>query len=187
LILFALGIKTGQEHPFQRINETKKDGSTKKEKKRFDKDEQRAVNFDLSLFWRLENFANLDGADAVESTERFDSFADEITRLPDGRYCTPIPWKTDKWRLQRNLKMASCRIDSTLVRLRKNLQDLADYDKEIQQLIEKSRISSWRKQTWNTTDTTRIYHIIQCIGKTNQQQRFDPFSTEQPKQNSDRV
>ena len=43
-----------------------------------------------------ENFANLDGADAVESTERFDSFADEITRLPDGRYCTPIPWKTDK-------------------------------------------------------------------------------------------
>jgi hypothetical protein len=68
-----------------------KDGSTKKEKKRFDKDEQRAINFDLSLFWRLENFANLDGADAVESTERFDSFADEITRLPDGRYCTPIP------------------------------------------------------------------------------------------------
>ena len=71
----------------------------------------------------------------MESTERFDSFADEITRLPDGRYCTPIPWKTDKWRLQRNLKMASCRIDSTLVRLRKNPQDLADYDKEIQQLI----------------------------------------------------
>jgi hypothetical protein len=48
--------------------------------------------------------ANLDGADAEESDERFDSFADEITRLPDGRYCTPIPWKTDKWRLQRNLK-----------------------------------------------------------------------------------
>ena len=31
--------------------------------------------------------------------------------------------------------MASCRIDSTLVRLRKNPQDLADYDKAIQQLI----------------------------------------------------
>ena len=46
----------------------------------FDKDEQRAINFDLSLFWRLENFVNLDGADAVESTERFYSVADEITR-----------------------------------------------------------------------------------------------------------
>jgi hypothetical protein len=33
-----------------------KDGLTKKGKKRFDKDEQRAINFDLSLFWRLENF-----------------------------------------------------------------------------------------------------------------------------------
>jgi hypothetical protein len=87
------------------------------------------------LFWRLENFANLDGVDAVESDERFDSFADEITRLPDGRYCTPIPWKTDKWRLQRNLKMASCRIDRTLTRLRKNQQDLSDYDSKIQQLI----------------------------------------------------
>ena len=80
------------------------DGSAKKEKKRFDKDEQRTINFDLSLFWKLENFANLDGADAEESDKRFDSFADEITRLTDGRYCTPIPWKTDKWRLQRNLK-----------------------------------------------------------------------------------
>jgi hypothetical protein len=31
--------------------------------------------------------------------------------------------------------MASCRIDSTLTRLRKNQQDLTDYDREIQQLI----------------------------------------------------
>lgn len=52
------------------------DRSVKKDKKRFYKDEQKAVNFDLSLFWRLENFANLDGAYAVESDERFNSFAD---------------------------------------------------------------------------------------------------------------
>ena len=91
-----------------------KDGSTKKEKKRFDKDEQRAINFDLSLFWRLENFANLDGADAVESTERFDSFADERVRVcrmvdnalqfhgPDfrqtnGGYNVTSKWPPEEW------------------------------------------------------------------------------------------
>jgi hypothetical protein len=72
------------------------DGSAKKKKKRFDKNEQRAINFDLSLFCRLENFANLYRADAVESEERFDSLADEITRLPAGRYSTPILCKADK-------------------------------------------------------------------------------------------
>ncbi len=58
--------------------------------KRFKNDELNATNFDLSLFWKLENFANLDGAEAVESEDRFDSFDERITRLPDGRYCTPF-------------------------------------------------------------------------------------------------
>ena len=33
-------------------------------------DELNNANFDLSLFWKIESFANLDGADAVESNSR---------------------------------------------------------------------------------------------------------------------
>ncbi len=62
--------------------------SGKTDSKRFKNDELNATNFDLSLFWKLENFANLDGAEAVESEDRFDSFDEKITRLPDGRYHT---------------------------------------------------------------------------------------------------
>jgi hypothetical protein len=75
--------------------------SGKTDIKRFKNDELNATNSDLSLFWKLENFANLDGAEALESEDRYDSFDEKITRLPDGRYCTPIPWSTDKWRLQK--------------------------------------------------------------------------------------
>jgi hypothetical protein len=32
---------------------------------RFEKKELIATNFDLSLFWKIENFKNLEGADAV--------------------------------------------------------------------------------------------------------------------------
>jgi hypothetical protein len=78
----------------------------------------------------------LNGADAVESNSRFDAFEDEITCLPDGRYSTPIPWTTDKWRLERDLQLATGRLESTLIRLRKSPQDLMDYEKEIQQLID---------------------------------------------------
>ncbi len=99
-------------------------------------DELKNVKFDLYLFWKLENFANLDGADAVESNSRFDAFEDEITRLPDGRYCKPIPWTTDKRRWERNLQLVTGRLESTLVRLRRSPQDLVYYEKEIQQLID---------------------------------------------------
>jgi hypothetical protein len=90
----------------------------KQDQKSMGKDELNAANFDLSLFGRLENFVNLDGADAVEPENKFGSFEDEITRLPDGRYCTPIPWTTDKWRLNRNLQSVAGRIESTLERFR---------------------------------------------------------------------
>jgi hypothetical protein len=59
----------------------------------------------------------LDGADAVESNSRFHAFEDEIKRLPDGRYSTPIQWTTDKWRLERNFQLAAGRLERTLVRL----------------------------------------------------------------------
>ena len=39
-------------------------------------DELNNANFDLSLFWKIESFANLDGDDAVESNSRFDTFED---------------------------------------------------------------------------------------------------------------
>jgi hypothetical protein len=35
-----------------------------------EEDDLNNVKFDLSLFWKLESFANLDGADAVESNTR---------------------------------------------------------------------------------------------------------------------
>jgi hypothetical protein len=105
--------------------------------KRMEEDELNAIKFDVSLFWKLENFANLDGADAVEPNNRFDRFEDEITRFPDGRYCTPLPWTADQWRLQRNFHLTAGRLESTLARLRKTPHDLTDYSYEIQQLIEK--------------------------------------------------
>ena len=63
-----------------------------------EKEELEALNFDMSLFWRIEGFAGLNKADAVEPKDQFDSFAEKITRAPDGRYFTPIPWTKDKWR-----------------------------------------------------------------------------------------
>ena len=111
-------------------------GPKEEDDKKMMVDELNNANFDLSLFWKIESFANLDGADAVESDSRFDTFEDEITRLPDGRYSTPIPWTTDKWRLERNLQLATGRLESTLIRLRKSPQDLMDYEKEIQQLMD---------------------------------------------------
>jgi hypothetical protein len=104
--------------------------------KRFEQEEKSATNFDLSLFWKIENFANLEGADAVELENRFDFFDEKITRWPDGRYCTPIPWTTDKWRLQKNLPLATGRVESTITRLRKNPGDLVNYHEEIQKLID---------------------------------------------------
>jgi hypothetical protein len=92
------------------------------------------LNFDLSLFWRLENFANLNDCDAVEKDDQFRSFCEDITRLDDGRYCTPIPWTTDRWRLEINYQMAAGRLQSMLNKLRKSPRDLANYTKEIEQL-----------------------------------------------------
>ena len=104
-------------------------------------DELKNVKFDFSLFWKLENASNLDVAEAVESNSRFDAFEDVITRLPDGRYCTPFPWTTVKWSLKTNLQLVTGRLKSTLVRLRRSwyfsTQDLVDYEKEIhQQMID---------------------------------------------------
>ncbi len=87
------------------------------DKKMMVEDDVDNSNFDLCLFWKIENFANLDGADEVESNSRFHAFEDEIKRLPDGRYSTPIPWTTDRWRLERNFQLAAGRLESTLVRL----------------------------------------------------------------------
>jgi hypothetical protein len=105
---------------------------TTKENKRF---EMEKLNFDLSLFWRLENFANLNDCVAVEKDDQFRSFCNEITRFEDGRYCTPIPWTTDRWRLEINHQMAATRLRSMLSKLRKSPVDLANYTKEINQLI----------------------------------------------------
>ncbi|XP_045023195.1 uncharacterized protein LOC123467282 [Daphnia magna] len=103
-----------------------------KESKRF---EMEKLNFDMSLFWRLENFANLNDCVAVEKDDQFRSFCEEITRFEDGRYCTPIPWTTDRWRLEINHQMAAVRLRSMLHKLRKSPVDLANYTKEIEQLI----------------------------------------------------
>ncbi len=105
---------------------------TTKENKRF---EMEKLNFDLSLFWRLENFANLNDCVAVEKDDQFHSFCEEITRFDDGRYCTPIPWTTDRWRLEINHQMAAGRLRGMLTKLRKSPVDLANYTKEIDQLI----------------------------------------------------
>jgi hypothetical protein len=68
-----------------------------------EEDELNAAKFNIFLLWKFENFAYLDGTDVVEPDDRFNYFEKAITRLPEGRYCTPIPWKTDKWRLRKNL------------------------------------------------------------------------------------
>jgi hypothetical protein len=47
-----------------------------KENKKF---ESEKLNFDISLFWRLENFANLNDCNAVEIDDQFRSFCEDIT------------------------------------------------------------------------------------------------------------
>ncbi|XP_057381572.1 uncharacterized protein LOC130704107 [Daphnia carinata] len=107
----------------------------KKEKKKIVKEElKRQTDFDLSLFWKLEHFAILDDCDAVEPDDPLGSFGDKITRQEDGRYCTPIPWKTDKWRLEKNFLMAKGRLESLLNRLKKTPALLSAYHQEIEQL-----------------------------------------------------
>ncbi|XP_045028055.1 uncharacterized protein LOC123471158 [Daphnia magna] len=128
-------------------------------------DEITATNFDLSLFWRIENFANLEGAEAVESEDRFDSFDEKITRWPDGRYCTPIPWSTDKWRLQKNLPLATGRVESTISRLRKNPGDLVNYHQEIQKLIE-SKFVEEANMDYEEPHTYLPHHPVFRIDKT---------------------
>ena len=83
-------------------------------------DELKNADFEVSLFWKIESFANLDGTDAVESNSRFDALEDVITRLSDGHYSKPIPWTTDKWRLEKNLQLGTGRLGGTLIRLRKS-------------------------------------------------------------------
>jgi hypothetical protein len=61
-----------------------------------EKVELNAVKFDIPLFWKLENFVNLDGADAVEPDNCLNCFKGEITSLPDVNYGTPISWITGK-------------------------------------------------------------------------------------------
>ncbi len=101
------------------------------ENKKFEMDQ---LNFDLSLFWRLENFANLNDCDAVEKDDKFHSFCEDITRLDDGRYCTLIPGTTDRWTLEINHQLAAGRLPSMLSKLWKSPRDLVNYTKEIEQL-----------------------------------------------------
>ncbi len=61
-----------------------------------EKVELNAVKFDIPLFWKLENFVNLDEADAVEPDNCLNSFKGEITSLTDVPYGTPISWITGK-------------------------------------------------------------------------------------------
>jgi hypothetical protein len=114
----------------------------------------------------------------VESNNRVGRFENEITRLSDGRYCTRLPWTADQ--LQRNLYLTTGRLESTLARLRKTPRDINDYRYEIQQLIEKQL---WRKQTWNFTFITRLYHIIQSTEETSSRQKSVEFLTEQKSPN----
>ena len=72
------------------------------------------INSTLSLFWKVEVLANMEVADVVEKNARFDFFEETIIREEDGRYSTPIPWTTDKWRLGKNFKLSVGRMDSTL-------------------------------------------------------------------------
>ncbi|KZS10711.1 Uncharacterized protein APZ42_024759, partial [Daphnia magna] len=79
----------------QEFNHTSR--NKKKNRKIMKEELKRQTYFDLSLFWILEHFAILEDCDAVEPKNLLSSFGDKITRQEDGRYCTPIPWKTDKW------------------------------------------------------------------------------------------
>jgi hypothetical protein len=66
------------------------------DKKLMVEDDLNNVKFHLSLFWKLESFANFGDDAIVSNTRLFEAFEEEIIRLPDGRYFTPIPWTTDK-------------------------------------------------------------------------------------------
>ncbi|KAI9565063.1 Pao retrotransposon peptidase family protein [Daphnia sinensis] len=97
-----------QPRPTEEISSQEQHHTSKKEKRKIAKEElKRQTDFDLSLFWKLEHFAILDDCDAVEPDDTLCSFGDKITRQEDGRYCTPIPWKTDKWRLKRTPELLS--------------------------------------------------------------------------------
>jgi hypothetical protein len=120
----------------------------------------------------------------VESSNLFGRFEDEITRLLDGRYCTRLPRTTDQWRLQRNFHLTTGRLKSTLATLRKTPRDIADYSYEIQQLIEKQLC---RKQTWNSTVITLMYHIIQSTEETSSRKKSFQFLTEQKSPNMEQA
>ncbi len=155
---------------------------TEKDKKDND---LKQINFDLSLFWNLENLANLNDCNVVESNDRFNSFEKDITRQSDGRYCTPIPWAIDKWRLEKNYQMASGRLQSMLNRLRKSPEDLANYTKEIEQL-KNNKFVEEADIDYNGLHIT-IYHITRSTEKTKRRPRSDQCLTVLPKRNTVRA
>ncbi|KZS07327.1 Uncharacterized protein APZ42_028968 [Daphnia magna] len=87
--------RSKEEISSQELNHTSR--NKKKKRKIMKKELKWQTDFDLSLFWKLEHFAILEDCDVVEPENLLSSFGDKITRQEDGRYCTPIPWKTDKW------------------------------------------------------------------------------------------
>ena len=76
-----------------------------------------AVNedFDLSAFWAIEHLGIL--STETDQPDRLDKYEEDITRAADGRYCAPLPWKVDRWRLMDNRAMAEGRLASLMRRL----------------------------------------------------------------------
>ena len=123
------------KHNVRNFNHRATELQLKKQKQKLVKEEfKRQTDFDLSMFWSLKHFAILDDCDAVEPDEPLGSFGENITGQGDGRYCTSIPWKTEKWRLEKIFLMAKGRLESLLTRLKKTQEFLTAYQQKIEQL-----------------------------------------------------
>ena len=96
-----------------------------------------SLNFDLTLFWLIEHLGILDEGSGVDLKTDWDSYQDEITRQPGGRYVAPYPFKPgEKESLPTNLELATARLRSLLKRLKKTPGLLEAYHKEMKQLEE---------------------------------------------------
>jgi hypothetical protein len=91
-----------------------------------------AVNedFDLGAFGAIEHLEIL--TTGTNKSARLDKHEEDIARATDERYCAPLLWKVDRWRLMDNRTMAEGRLASLMRRLQKQPKSLTSYHKEIQ-------------------------------------------------------
>ena len=92
-------------------------------------------DIDFSVFCSLEHMGIL--KEELMDQGFTSNYIDKITRNADGRYCTPIPWKSNKTRIETNRSLlAEARLKSLLSKLGRNPTAMSTYHEQIMEYVQ---------------------------------------------------